>query len=175
MDLFIRRQQTSDIELLGSCLSDSEFISNIWGHKSITLDEFLDRYSYLNYVIGELSNIERPLGFFIIKPYNFEEDELNPHSNFFFYGGIRPCLFNSGCGIYLCSTMLHFFFDIYPASNLYANVFVANNRSRRMLLALGFKILRENCDSTSLRICRDEYLSSFLNQWINKKISYIVM
>ncbi len=175
MDLFIRHQKASDIELLDSCLNDSEFITNIWGHKSITLDEFLDRYSYLNYVIGKSSNIDMPLGFFIIKPYIFEEDELNPHPNYFFYGGIRPCLFNSGCGIYLCSTMLHFFFDMYPTSNLYANVFVANKRSRRMLLALGFKILRDNYDSVSLRICRDEYLSSFLNQWINRKISYRVM
>lgn len=174
MELFIRHQKSSDRELLESCLNDSEFITNIWGHKRITSNEFLSRYSYVNYVIGKRSNIDRPLGFFIIKPYNPEE-KLTANSNYFFYGGIRPCLFNSGFGIYLCSAMLRFFFDMYPESTLFANVFITNNRSLRMLLSLGFKIFHEKYDSVSLRINRNEYLSSYINQWINGKISYIVL
>lgn len=176
MDLFIRRQKKSDRELFENCLNDSEFITNIWGHKSITVDEFFNRYSYINYVMGKNSDIDKPIGFFIIKPYKIDEDELTPHhKKYFFYGGIRPCLFNSGCGIYLCSAMLHFFFDMYPESILYANVFVVNNRSLRMLLALGFDILHENCDSISLCISRNEYLSSYINQWANRKITYRVL
>lgn len=174
MDLFIRHQKPSDKELFESCLSDSEFITNIWGHKRITIEEFFSRYSYDNYVIGEISNIENPFGFFIIRPYNPKENKLTLSSNYFFYGGIRPRLFNSGCGIYLCSAMLDFFFDMYPVSTLFANVFKSNNRSLRMLLALGFKILHEKCDSISLNINLFEFQSSYVNQWLNKRISYRV-
>lgn len=172
MDFFIRHQELSDLELLENCLNDTEFITNIWGHRKISSDDFLCKYSFDNYVIGKQSNIDLPLGFFIIKPHNIDSEELDRSSDYFFYGGIRPVLFNSGLGIFLCATALLFFFKMYPISNLYANVFMTNCRSKKMLLALGFKIFRENYDSVSLRITRNEFLSSYMFTRIGHKLSY---
>lgn len=169
MNYFIRHPNSIDKEIFECCLNNTEFKTNIWGHKSITVDEFLQNYSCDNYVIGKLSNTEVTLGFFIIKPYNKDTARFNTDSNYFFYGGIRPILFNRGMGMYLCSAMLCFFFDMHPISNLYANVFITNSRSQRMLRAFGFKPIRKNCDSSTLCICRDEYISSPIYKWMVEK------
>lgn len=167
MHLYIREQNTSDISLFNECLSNQEFLSYIYGHKTITTKEFLERNSsYDSYVIGKYERINSPLGFCIFK--QGVKDYVR-RKDYFISGGIHPSLFNTGIGIHLCVAMILFFFSIHADSYLYAEVFTKNKRSLKMLQAVGFSMIQTNWEYLTLRTDKNDFCASNLVQKLSKQ------
>lgn len=163
MHIFIRKQDKNDILFYETCLCNTEFLLNFWGHKRISVKEFLNSYSYENYMIGLSDKYPNPSGFCIFRNY------LDT-SSYFFYGGIDPSLFNSGVGVYLCVAMLEHFFKKHNNARIFGNVFNSNSRSMKMLKALGFSEYEKRVDSIMLINDIDNFLNSKLSILLKERM-----
>lgn len=150
MYIIIRDLNPEDIDIYKTCFSSKEFKCFIYGHKEIDVDSYFNeiinqtRFVTESYVVLYNMN-EHMSGTCVVGFCNFVKYDKFPFEitkeTFAINGGCLPCLFNKGVGVYACASVLYFFFARHRDSVLYASTFEENERSSKMLNALGFEQL----------------------------------
>ncbi len=94
--------------------------------------------------------------------------KVGEQSLFEFVGGIAPCYFNRGFGIYAYIAIIDSLFHVYQDFTFMVGVNKENNRSLKMHLAVGFRITREREEQFSLSLIREDFYNERVKYWLQR-------
>lgn len=181
MYIKVKRLDKHDFHIYQNCYQNAEFKYYIYGKKDIDIKKTFEillsisnncgEYYAVSYKLNNDDSVYKDMGFCNFRQYEkypFKTDQETYAIN----GGVLPELFNKGYGIYGCVSLVYLFFINHPLSLLYASTFSYNNRSSKMLSALGFKRLKESIyDKNHFIINKDDFMNNgFVTQILNNLI-----
>jgi len=167
MKIQIRNTSTSDIILYRQCVENEEFKYNLFGN-NLNLDAYTSiKEPHKKFVVSKIDNMK--IEDFCFCHFFYQEQE-----EYFISGGILPIFFNSGIGLYACVAVLSHMFTINHEIKINTTVYKYNQRSLRMLHAIGFQLFREEENLNVLKLTNYQFDNQFVNK-IRKRIELFIM
>lgn len=160
--LEIREATQKDNYLYDKCFNDSEF-SCLFSENYINVSIYTSvGYPNKRFIISQkLNEKTEDIGFC---HFVFQE-----RGEYFFSGGCIPELFNSGKGLLACVFAIFNMFTYHGCCVINTIVLKRNNRSFRMLNAIGFDIIKEEKTFYILKLRKKEF-NNYLVKHICSKL-----
>lgn len=164
--LTFKKTTIEDEDIYKACFENDEFAKMLYYPNGVDIKTYIAE-SAVDYKFVVLYQEEK-IGFI----HFYYNSLLNKYT---YVGGLHPSKFNSGLGVYLSVAILDYMFAKIERKEIFSGVFSYNNRSYKMLLAIGFKVYKQTTEKHMMSLTLKDFNNSEFVNRIKQRVKYTVI